>query len=95
MGVEDDLARIVGFEVEPFSVGHKYEGTWEDGAGAPTLSTCNPGAMKYVSEKDAPQEIREPEDDQLGDEVIFTYDVNFKVGGWGVFYGNVWDACTC
>lgn len=79
VGAEDDLARIVGFEVEPFSVQHKYEGTWSDGQGTPALSTCNPGAMKYVSDKDGPQEIREPEDDKMGDEVIFTYDVAFKV----------------
>ena len=30
--VDTDLARIVGFEVEPFSVKHSYEGTW-DGTG--------------------------------------------------------------
>lgn len=79
VGAEDDLARIVGFEVEPFSVQHKYDGAWTDGQNAPALSTCNPGAMKYVSDKDGPQEIREPEDDKMGDEVIFTYDVAFKV----------------
>lgn len=66
VGAEDDLARIVGFEVEPFSVQHKYEGTWTDGQGTPALSTCNPGAMKYVSDKDGPQGIREPEDDNGG-----------------------------
>ena len=27
--LETDLARIVGFEVEPFSVKHSYEGTWD------------------------------------------------------------------
>ena len=32
--LETDLARIVGFEVEPFSVKHSYEGTW-DATGAP------------------------------------------------------------
>ena len=27
--VETDLARIVGFEVEPFSVAHSYDGDWD------------------------------------------------------------------
>ena len=33
--LETDLARIVGFEVEPFSVKHSYEGTW-DATGLPS-----------------------------------------------------------
>lgn len=28
---ETDLSRIVGFEVEPFTVAHSYEGDWEAG----------------------------------------------------------------
>ncbi len=69
--VETDLSRIVGFEVKPFSIQHKYDGTWnEDKA---DLSTCNPGSMKYVSDKDDPQEMKE------GKEVIFTYDVVYEV----------------
>ncbi len=32
--IETNLARIVGFKVEPFSVKHSYEGTWDvTGAG--------------------------------------------------------------
>ena len=69
--VETDLSRIVGFEVKPFSVQHKYEGTWNPDK--PDLSTCNPGSMKYVSDKDEPQEVKE------GREVIFTYDVVYEV----------------
>ncbi len=69
--IETDLSRIVGFEVKPFSIQHKYDGTWnEDKA---DLSTCNPGSMKYVSDKDDPQEMKE------GKEVIFTYDVVYEV----------------
>ena len=69
--IEADLSRIVGFEVKPFSIQHKYDGTWnEDKA---DLSTCNPGSMKYVSDKDDPQEMKE------GKEVIFTYDVVYEV----------------
>lgn len=68
--IEADLSRIVGFEVKPFSIQHKYDGTWnEDKA---DLSTCNPGSMKYVSDKDDPQEMKE------GKEVIFTYDVVYE-----------------
>ena len=70
--IETDLSRIVGFEVKPFSVQHKYDGTWNPDK--PDLTTCNPGSMKYVSDKDDPQEVKE------GKEVIFTYDVVYEVG---------------
>lgn len=69
--IETDLSRIVGFEVKPFSVQHKYDGSWNEDK--PGLSTCNPGSMKYVSDKDDPQEMKE------GKEVIFTYDVVYEV----------------
>lgn len=68
---ETDLSRIVGFEVEPFSVKHKYDG--KHNADRPELKTCSPGATKFVSETDEKQEVKEKE------EVIFTYDVSFKV----------------
>ena len=69
---ETDLSRIVGFEVEPFSVKHKYDGKWNPDS--PQLKTCNANSMKFVSEKDPKQEVKE------GEEIIFTYDVSFKVG---------------
>lgn len=68
---ETDLSRIVGFEVEPFSVKHKYDGKWN--ADRPELKTCNSNSMKFVSEKDIKQEVKE------GEEIVFTYDVTFKV----------------
>lgn len=122
--LETDLARIVGFEVEPFSVKHSYEGTWDTtglssavlrtpcpanqaptmlararrissrshvrptlatagnvadllighaGKKKPELKTCNPGSMKFVTDKEPKQPV---ETDQ---EVIFTYDVLFQV----------------
>lgn len=37
------------------------------------LKTCNPGSMKYVKVDDAPQIVAEKE------EVIFSYDVLFRV----------------
>lgn len=51
---------------------HKYDGKWN--ADRPELKTCNSNSMKFVSEKDPKQEVKE------GEEVIFTYDVSFKVG---------------
>ena len=68
---ETDLSRIVGFEVEPFSVKHKYDGKWN--ADRPELKTCSSNSMKFVSEKDIKQEVKE------GEEIVFTYDVTFKV----------------
>ncbi|KAK9825881.1 hypothetical protein WJX81_000620 [Elliptochloris bilobata] len=67
---ETDLSRIVGFEVEPFSVKHKYDGKYN--ADRPELKTCSPGATKFVSETDEKQEVKEKE------EIVFTYDVSFK-----------------
>lgn len=39
----------------------------------PELKSCNPGSMKYVNDKDAPQLIAEK------NEVVFSYDVLFRV----------------
>ena len=66
-----DLARHVGFEVQPFSVRHEYEKPWDKAN--PVLTTCNPGRMVAVSHSQAPLEVKE------GSEVIFSYDVKFTV----------------
>ncbi len=68
---QTDLARIVGFEVEPFSVKHDYEAPWDKVS--PILNTCNPGRMISVNHNMHPQPIQE------GVEVIFSYDVKFVV----------------
>ncbi len=68
---QTDLARIVGFEVEPFSAKHTYEGVWDKSS--PVLDTCNPGRMIYVTHNLPPQPVAE------GNEVIFSYDVRFQV----------------
>ena len=68
---ESDLSRIVGFEVQPYSVRHKYSGAWNPMR--ITLSTCNPVNNRMVEEKDEKQALAE------GQEIIFTYDVKFKV----------------
>ena len=69
-----DLARIVGFEVEPFSVKHEYEKPWDKAN--PVLKTCNPGRMISVSHTQPPLEVKE------GNEAIFTYDIKFTVRTW-------------
>eukprot|EP01023_Acetabularia_acetabulum_P005269 TRINITY_DN12148_c0_g1_i1.p2 TRINITY_DN12148_c0_g1~~TRINITY_DN12148_c0_g1_i1.p2 ORF type:complete len:227 (-),score=28.91 TRINITY_DN12148_c0_g1_i1:197-877(-) len=65
-----DLSRIVGFEVEPFTVEHSYDGSFD---GQETkLDTCNVGKQIRVSHEQKPQAVEE------GKEVIFTYDVIFQ-----------------
>lgn len=68
-----DLSRIVGFEVEPFSVKHEYDKPYN--SANPVLNTCNVAKMVAVSHSQPPMEVKE------GNEVIFTYDVKFTVGG--------------
>lgn len=53
------------------SVAHEVD-KWENNV--PKLSTCNPNTKQYVSQVQPPQEI------SAGKDVIFTYDVEFKVG---------------
>lgn len=78
-----DLSRVVGFEVEPMSVKHSYEGEWSsegDGGSAqssPALTTCKPPSGDNnggggVSRSAPPQPV------SPGEEVIFTYDVRFS-----------------
>ncbi|KAM1021796.1 hypothetical protein ACFX2I_042847 [Malus domestica] len=63
-------ARIVGFEVKPFSVKHEYEGKWNDWT---RLTTCNPHSKHTVVNANSPQEVAENQ------EIVFTYDVEFQV----------------
>ena len=55
----------------PFSIQHTYEGAFNEAS--PELTSCNPGSMKFVTNKEEKQEVAE------GKEVIFTYDVLFLV----------------
>lgn len=66
-----DLSRVVGFEVEAFSVKHEYEKPWDPKN--PTMTTCNPGRMIAVSHSLPPQPVED------GAEVVFTYDVKWSV----------------
>ncbi|XP_073296609.1 transmembrane 9 superfamily member 9-like [Primulina huaijiensis] len=64
-----NAARIVGFEVKPFSVKHEYEGNWNDET---RLTNCDPHAKRIVTGNDSPLEVEEQK------EIIFTYDVEFQ-----------------
>ncbi|KAL0312120.1 UNVERIFIED_CONTAM: Transmembrane 9 superfamily member 8 [Sesamum radiatum] len=65
-----DSARIVGFEVTPYSVKHEYDGEWNENT---RLTTCDPHAKSIVVSSNSPQEV---EDKQ---EIIFTYDIAYQV----------------
>ncbi|GAB4836801.1 Transmembrane 9 super member 8 [Ancistrocladus abbreviatus] len=78
--VQTDSARIVGFEVKPFSVKHEYEGQWSEKT---RLTTCDPHARRTVTSSNNPLEV---EDRQ---EVIFTYDVEFLESD--VKWASRWD----
>ncbi|KAK3437966.1 transmembrane 9 superfamily member 8 [Eucalyptus grandis] len=77
---ETDLARIVGFEVKPFSVKHEYEGTWNENT---RLTTCDPHSKHTVVNSNSPQEVEEKK------EIIFTYDVEFLESD--VKWASRWD----
>ncbi|RCV22132.1 hypothetical protein SETIT_4G196100v2 [Setaria italica] len=65
-----DLARIVAFEVKPYSVKHEYDGDWKETA--TPLKTCDPHSRRLVVDSNSPQEV------EANKEIVFTYDVNFE-----------------
>lgn len=73
-------ARIVGFEVEPFSVQHSYGGPWNDET-PPALKTCGPG--NPVTHDLAPQAVNK------AGEVLWTYDVKWEPSE--VKWASRWD----
>ncbi|OMO90680.1 Nonaspanin (TM9SF) [Corchorus olitorius] len=78
--LETDSARIVGFEVTPLSIKHKYEGKWNNNT---RLMTCSSKEeVSYL--ESSPQEMKEEE------EIIFTYDVEFKETN--LKWASRWDA---
>eukprot|EP01024_Parvocaulis_polyphysoides_P067001 TRINITY_DN7937_c0_g1_i1.p1 TRINITY_DN7937_c0_g1~~TRINITY_DN7937_c0_g1_i1.p1 ORF type:complete len:680 (-),score=89.67 TRINITY_DN7937_c0_g1_i1:458-2362(-) len=79
---ESGLSRIVGFEVEPFSVEHKYDLPWEDSEHM-KLETCHPGKQVRVEHSQKPQEV------EAGKEIIFTYDVLFQNSN--IKWASRWD----
>ncbi|KAF0898370.1 hypothetical protein E2562_007215 [Oryza meyeriana var. granulata] len=80
--IDTGASRIVAFEIRPFSVKHQFEARWN---GVNTrLSTCDPSAHKFILSSDYPQEIK------VGEEIIFTYDVNFEESE--IKWASRWDA---
>ncbi|PQP99208.1 transmembrane 9 superfamily member 10 [Prunus yedoensis var. nudiflora] len=75
-----ESARIVGFEVKPFSVKHEYEGEWSKKT---RLTTCDPHAKRTVTSSESPQEVEDKK------EIIFTYDVEFQESD--VKWASRWD----
>ncbi|MFS7981846.1 putative nonaspanin (TM9SF) [Helianthus anomalus] len=78
--VQTDSARIVGFEVNAFSVKHQYDGDW---TGKNRLTTCDAHAKRTVTSSDPPQEVENKK------EVIFTYDVDFQESD--IKWASRWD----
>ncbi|KAH0449436.1 hypothetical protein IEQ34_020128 [Dendrobium chrysotoxum] len=79
---QTDFARIVAFEVKPFSVKHVYEGNWN--GNRTRLMTCDPHAKRTVSNSDNPQEV------EANKEIIFTYDVEFQESE--IKWASRWDS---
>ncbi|KAH6779379.1 Endomembrane protein 70 protein family [Perilla frutescens var. hirtella] len=77
---EMDAARIVGFEVRPFSVKHDHDGKWNDNT---RLTTCDPHAKRTVTSSESPQEVKDKA------EIIFTCDVDFQESE--VKWASRWD----
>ncbi|GLT85234.1 hypothetical protein SLE2022_034300 [Rubroshorea leprosula] len=76
-----NISRIVGFEVKPFSVQHKYEGIWNE---KNLLKTCEPHSKQMDFYSNLPQEIEEKK------EITFTYNVEFQESG--TKWASRWDA---
>jgi transmembrane 9 superfamily protein 2/4 len=75
-----ETSRIVGFDVTPYSVKHKYDGAWD---GEKTkLTTCNPNDKESTKQRD-PQELVADE------ELIFSYDIKFLPSD--VKWASRWD----
>nr|GMD77018.1 transmembrane 9 superfamily member 9-like [Ipomoea batatas] len=78
---QTDAARIVGFEVKPFSVKHEYDGKWKENT---QLKTCDVNAKRTVTSSDSPQEVEDKK------EIIFTYDVKFEESD--IKWASRWDS---
>lgn len=77
---ESTDARIVGFEVTPFSVKHEYD-TWAKEK--TILKTCNQATKVFVTNRQPPQEV------VAGGEIVFSYDVKFVASE--VKWASRWD----
>jgi transmembrane 9 superfamily protein 2/4 len=76
-----DGSRIVGFEVEPFSVDHEYKEPWN--AASPVLTTCSPIHPVTSVGNLQPQAL------DKAAEIVWTYDVKWE---WSeVRWASRWD----
>lgn len=73
-------ARVVGLEIEPFSVNHKYKGPWEK---VDQNSLCRDEELAHNFDGDYPQKI------DKGGEVIWTYDIKWEESP--VKWASRWD----
>uniref|UniRef100_A0A0D9WSN9 Transmembrane 9 superfamily member n=1 Tax=Leersia perrieri TaxID=77586 RepID=A0A0D9WSN9_9ORYZ len=80
--VNTDLARIVAFEVKPYSIKHEYDGDWKENE--TQLKTCDPHSRRLVIDSDSPQEV------EASKEIIFTYDVDFEESD--IKWASRWDS---
>ncbi|KAK3130945.1 hypothetical protein QOZ80_6BG0500030 [Eleusine coracana subsp. coracana] len=76
-----DLARIVAFEVTPYSVTHEFDGEWK--GNTTSLKTCNPQSRRLVVSSDGPQKV------EANKEIIFTYDISFQESD--IKWASRWD----
>lgn len=60
--MQSEAARIVGFEVKPFSVKHTYEGKWTEKT---RLTTCDPQTKYTVTSSNTPQDVEEKQRNHL------------------------------
>ncbi|KAL1547766.1 Transmembrane 9 superfamily member 7 [Salvia divinorum] len=72
--------RVVGFEVTPLSINHRYK-KWNEND--TELSTCKPNSQPLLEQGLLPQEI------DGGKEVVFTYDVSFEASD--IRWASRWD----
>ncbi|KAL2480171.1 Transmembrane 9 superfamily member 7 [Abeliophyllum distichum] len=77
---DTDTALVVGFEVTPLSIQHKYT-TWDDDN--TQLTTCKHGTKTVLQPGIVPQEI------ESDTEIVFTYDVSFESSD--IKWASRWD----
>ncbi|KAH6818310.1 transmembrane nine 7 [Perilla frutescens var. frutescens] len=75
-----DTSRVVGFEVNPLSINHRYK-QWNENK--TKLSTCMPNSPTILQPGMLPQEI------DGGKEIVFTYDVSFESSD--IRWASRWD----
>jgi len=79
--IETDLARIVGFEIQPTSVHHEYK-EWDPVN--PQIETCSENKHPLDAGSALPPQMIEE-----GGEIVFTYDVYFKASD--IKWASRWD----